>query len=91
MFLERVIGFYLHDTQSVPLQVWQEYRENEDLLDRIWDRLQVLPKSLRRSSSRASLTHLAYLQTRFSTLFPGSDEFDARKSRSSAVVGNQIA
>jgi hypothetical protein len=68
MFLDRVRGFYLRDTQPLAaLQVWQEYRENEDLLDRIWDRLQVLPKSLRRFSSRATLTHLAHLQKRFST------------------------
>jgi hypothetical protein len=38
MFLDRVRGFYLRDTQPLAaLQVWQEYRENEDLLDRIWD------------------------------------------------------
>jgi hypothetical protein len=56
MFLDRVRGFYLRDTQPLAaLQVWQEYRENEDLLDRIWDRLQVVPKSLRRSSPRATL------------------------------------
>jgi hypothetical protein len=67
MFLDRIRGFYLHDTQPVPLQVWQEYRENEQMLDRIWDRLQILPKSWRRSSSRATLTHLAHLQKRFST------------------------
>ena len=68
MFRDRVRGFYLRDTQPLgALQVWQEYRENEQMLDRIWDRLQVLPKSLRRSSSRATLTHLAHLQTTFST------------------------
>ena len=45
MFLDRVRGFYLRDTQPLrALQVWQEYRENEQMLDRIWDRLQVLPK-----------------------------------------------
>ena len=61
MFRDRVRGFYLRDTQPLgALQVWQEYRENEQMLDRIWDRLQVLPKSLRRA-------HLAHLQTTFST------------------------
>jgi len=65
MFLDRVRGFYLRDTQPLrALQVWQEYRENEDLLDRICDRLQVLPKSLKRSSPRATLAR-AHLQTRF--------------------------
>jgi hypothetical protein len=45
MFLDRVRGFYLRDTQPLAaLQVWQEYRENEQMLDRICDHLQVLPK-----------------------------------------------
>jgi hypothetical protein len=36
MFLDRVRGFYLRDTKPLPaLQVWQEYRENEQMLDRI--------------------------------------------------------
>jgi hypothetical protein len=45
MFLDRFRGFYLRDTQPLrALQVWQEYRENEQMLDPRWDRLQVLPK-----------------------------------------------